>query len=32
VCRDEIRSQLAAAIAEIRGDYRAEIAVKPLVH
>jgi hypothetical protein len=32
VCRDEIRSQLAAAIAEIRGDYRAEIALKPLVH
>jgi hypothetical protein len=32
VCRDEIRSELAAAIAEIRGDYRAEIALKPLVH
>ena len=32
VCRDEIRSQLAAAISEIRGDYRAEIALKPLVH
>jgi Domain of Unknown Function with PDB structure (DUF3857)/Transglutaminase-like superfamily len=32
VCRDEIRSQLAEAIAEIRGDYRAEIALKPLVH
>lgn len=31
ICRDEIRSQLAAAIAEIRGDYRAEIALKPLV-
>ena len=32
VCRDEIRTQLAEAIAEIRGDYRAEIALKPLVH
>jgi hypothetical protein len=32
VCRDEIRAQLAAVIAEIRGDYRAEIALKPLVH
>jgi hypothetical protein len=32
VCRGEIRSQLAEAIAEIRGDYRAEIALKPLVH
>jgi hypothetical protein len=32
VCRDEIRAQLAEAIAEIRGDYRAEIALKPLVH
>jgi hypothetical protein len=32
VCRDEIRSQLAEAIAEIRGSYRAEIALKPLVH
>ena len=32
VCRDEIRSQLAAAITAIRGDYRAEIALKPLVH
>jgi Domain of Unknown Function with PDB structure (DUF3857)/Transglutaminase-like superfamily len=32
VCRDEIRAQLAKAIAEIRGDYRAEIALKPLVH
>ena len=31
VCRDEIRAQLAQAIAEIRGDYRAEIALKPLV-
>jgi hypothetical protein len=31
VCRDEIRAQLADAIAEIRGDYRAEIALKPLV-
>jgi hypothetical protein len=31
VCRDEIRAQLAEAIAEIRGDYRAEIALKPLV-
>jgi hypothetical protein len=28
VCRDEIRAQLA----EIRGDYRAEIALKPLPH
>ena len=25
-------SQLAAAIAEIRGDYRAEIVLKPLAH
>ena len=32
VCRDEIREQLAKVIAEIRGDYRAEIALKPLVH
>ena len=32
VCHDEIRAQLAKAIAEIRGDYRAEIALKPLVH
>ena len=32
VCRGEIRSQLAEAIAEIRGDYRAEIALKPLGH
>jgi hypothetical protein len=31
VCRDEIRAQLAQAIVEIRGDYRAEIALKPLV-
>jgi hypothetical protein len=31
VCRDEIRATLAAAIAEIRGDYRSEIALKPLV-
>jgi len=31
VCRDEIRTELAKAIAEIRGDYRAEIALKPLV-
>jgi hypothetical protein len=31
VCRDEIRAQLAEAIAEIRSDYRAEIALKPLV-
>jgi transglutaminase-like putative cysteine protease len=31
VCRDEIRAQLAQAIAEIRGDYRSEIALKPLV-
>ena len=31
VCRDEIREQLAKAIAEIRGDYRAEITLKPLV-
>jgi len=30
VCRDEIRAKLAEAIAEIRGDYRAEIALKPL--
>jgi Domain of Unknown Function with PDB structure (DUF3857)/Transglutaminase-like superfamily len=32
VCRDEIRAQLVEAIAEIRGDYRAEITLKPLVH
>ena len=32
VCRDEIRTQLAEAIAEIRRDYSAEIALKPLVH
>jgi Domain of Unknown Function with PDB structure (DUF3857)/Transglutaminase-like superfamily len=32
VCRDEIRAQLAEAIAGIRGDYRAEIALKPLAH
>jgi hypothetical protein len=32
VCRDEIRAQLAGAIAEIRRDYRAEIALKPLAH
>jgi hypothetical protein len=31
-CRDEIRSQLAEAIAEIGGDYRDEIALKPLAH
>ena len=31
VCRDEIRAMLAEAIAEIRGDYRSEIALKPLV-
>jgi hypothetical protein len=31
VCRDQIRSELAEAITEIRGDYRAEIALKPLV-
>ena len=31
VCRDEIRAQLAQAITAIRGDYRAEIALKPLV-
>jgi hypothetical protein len=31
VCRDEIRAQLAETIAEIRSDYRAEIALKPLV-
>jgi len=28
----EIRSQLAEAIAEIRGDYRAEITLKPPAH
>ena len=32
VCRDEIRAQLADAVALIRGDYRDEIALKPLVH
>jgi hypothetical protein len=32
VCREEIRVKLAEAIAEIRGDYRAAIALKPLVH
>jgi Domain of Unknown Function with PDB structure (DUF3857)/Transglutaminase-like superfamily len=31
VCRDEIRAKLADAIAEIRGDYRSAIALKPLV-
>jgi hypothetical protein len=31
VCRDEIRAKLADAIAEIRGDYRSVIALKPLV-
>jgi len=30
VCRDEIRAQLAEAIAAIRGDYSAEIRLKPL--
>jgi len=30
VCRDTIRAKLAEAIAEIRGDYRSEIALKPL--
>jgi len=32
VCRDEIRAQLADAVTLIRGDYRDEIALKPLVH
>ena len=32
VCRDEIRAQLADAVALIRGDYRDEITLKPLVH
>jgi hypothetical protein len=32
VCRDEIREKLAEAIAEIRGDYRARIALKPPAH
>jgi hypothetical protein len=32
VCRDEIRAKLAEAIAEIRGDYRAEITLKPSAH
>jgi hypothetical protein len=32
VCRDEIRAKLAEAIAEIRGDYRAEITLKPPAH
>ena len=27
-----LRSQLAEAIAEIRGDYRDDIALKPLAH
>jgi Domain of Unknown Function with PDB structure (DUF3857)/Transglutaminase-like superfamily len=31
VCRDEIRAQLAEAVALIRGDYRNEITLKPLV-
>jgi hypothetical protein len=31
VCRDEIRVKIAEAIAQIRGDYRSEIALKPLV-
>jgi hypothetical protein len=32
VCRDEIRAQLADAVALIRSDYRDEITLKPLVH
>jgi hypothetical protein len=32
VCRDELRAQLAEAIGELRGDYRAEIALKPFAH
>ena len=32
VCRGQIRTQLAEAIAEIRGDSRTEITLKPLVH
>ena len=32
VCRDEIRAKLAEVIAEIRGDYRAEITLKPPAH
>ena len=31
VCRAAIRAQLAEAIAQIRGDYRAVITLKPLV-
>ena len=30
VCQGEIRLKLAEAIAEIRGDYRSVIALKPL--
>jgi hypothetical protein len=32
VCREEIRAQLADAVALIRGDYRDEITLKPLAH
>jgi len=31
VCRDEICVKPAEAIAEIRGDYCAEITIKPLI-
>jgi Domain of Unknown Function with PDB structure (DUF3857)/Transglutaminase-like superfamily len=32
VCRDEIRAELAEAIAQIRGDYRSTITVEALAH
>ena len=31
VCRNDIRRALADAIGQIRGDYRSEIALKPMV-
>jgi hypothetical protein len=31
VCRDGIRATLTNAIAQIRGDYRSELTLKPLV-
>ena len=31
VCRDALRATLSDAIAQIRGDYRSELALKPLV-
>ena len=31
VCRERVRATLSDAIAQIRGDYRSELALKPLV-